>query len=127
MCKIVYKLSWLGNDGHPGTLIIEQGSLVSILPANPSKDSKKADLIVVKFTSFSAKNPAGIMRCQANGKQLEIYPNQQGSRLIRAQMLAVEVEEPGAAHVGDASSEQPRQSRRQRQAPVKFAEESEQR
>lgn len=122
--KIVYKLSWLGNDGHPGTLIIEQGSLVSILPANPSKDSKKADLIVVKFTSFSAKNPVGIMRCQANGKQLEIYPNQLGSRLIRAQMLAVEAEQPGAAHVGDASSEQPRQSRRQRQAPVRFAAES---
>ncbi len=123
--KIVYKLSWIGSEGHPGTLIIEQGKMVSILPPNPPKESRKADLMVVKFTSFSTKDPVGMMRCQSLGKQLEIYPNQLGSRVIRASMLAVEEEQPSAAQMGDASSVQPtRQSRRQRQAPVRLVAES---
>ena len=123
--KVVYKLSWIGSKGHPGTLTIEPGSMVSILPPNPPEDSRKADLMVVKFTCFSAKVPVGLMRCQALGEQLEIYPNQLGSRGIRAQMLAVEEEQPSAAHAGDASYDQPtRQSRRQRQASVRLARES---
>ena len=110
--KIVYKLSWIGSEGHPGTLFINQGSMVSILPANQPKDSRKANLMVVKFTSFSAKVPVGLMRCQALGEQLEIYPDQLGSRVIRAQMLAAEEEQPT------------RQSRRQRQAHLRLAAES---
>ena len=44
--------------------------------------------------------------------------------MIRAQLLAVEEEQPDAAQVGDASIEHPtRQSRRQRQAPARLAEE----
>ncbi len=80
--NVVYKRSWIGSEGHPGTLIIEQGKTVSIVPPNPPKDTRKADLMVVEFTSFSAKDPVGMMRCQALGKQLEIYPNQLGSRVI---------------------------------------------
>ncbi len=51
--RLVYKLSWIGSEGRPGTLIIEQGNIVSRLPPDLPKDSRKADLMVVKFITFS--------------------------------------------------------------------------
>ena len=99
--------------------------MVSILPSHAPKESRKADLMLVKFSSFSAKKPVGLMRCQNQDRQPEIYPNQLGNRVIKAQMLAVAEEQPGAAQPGDTSSEQPRRnSCRERQAPLKLAAET---
>ena len=100
--------------------------MVYILPPHvQEKESKKADLMLVKSTSFSATKPVGLMRYHDQGKQLEIFPNQLGNRVIRAQMLALDEEQPGTALPGDTASVQPRrESSRQRQAPSKLAAES---
>lgn len=114
--KMVYMLSWTGENGHPSSMVFEQGSTIYILPDRPPAESSRDDLMAVRFNSFQMTGKlVGLMRyTTGGGEHKEVYPGQISRRVIQAQTLAAKhsVPEANAEMLQDSTHQAVRRSKR---------------